>query len=77
MNLLQIGKVIMILGAGLLVVGGGLYLAGKLGLPIGQLPGDIRIEREGFTCVFPLATSIILSIILTIGLNLLVRWLNK
>jgi len=77
MNILQIGKVIMILGAGLLVVGGGLYLAGKFGLPIGQLPGDIRIEREGFTCVFPLATSIILSIILTIGLNLLVRWLNK
>jgi hypothetical protein len=77
MNLLQIGKVIMILGAGLLVVGGGVYLAGKLGLPIGQLPGDIRIEREGFTCVFPLATSIILSIILTIGFNLLVRRLNK
>ena len=77
MNLLQIGKVIMILGAGLLVVGGGVYLAGKLGLPIGELPGDIRIEREGFTCVFPLATSIILSIILTIGFNLLVRWLNK
>jgi len=77
MNLLQIGKVIMILGAGLLVVGGGVYLAGKLGLPIGELPGDIRIEREGFTCVFPLATSIILSIILTIGLNILVRRLNK
>jgi hypothetical protein len=77
MNILQIGKVIMILGAGLLVVGGGLYLAEKFGLPIGQLPGDIRIEREGFTCVFPLATSIILSIILTIGFNLLVRWLNK
>ena len=77
MNILQIGKVIMIFGAGILVVGGGLYLAGKFGLPIGQLPGDIRIEREGFTCVFPLATSIILSIILTIGFNLLVRWLNK
>ena len=77
MNLLQIGKVIMIMGTGILVVGGGLYLAGKFGLPIGQLPGDIRIEREGFTCVFPLATSIILSIILTIGFNLLVRWLNK
>ena len=77
MNLLQIGKVIMIMGAGILLVGGGLYLEGKFGLPIGQLPGDIRIEREGFTCVFPLATSIIISIILTIGLNLLVRWLNK
>lgn len=77
MNLLQIGKLIMIMGAGILVVGGGLYLAGKFGLPIGQLPGDIRIEREGFTCVFPLATSIILSIILTIGLNLLMRGLNK
>lgn len=74
---MQIGKVLMILGATLLLVGGGLYLAGKLNLPLGRLPGDIRIEREGFTCIFPLVTSIILSILLTLGLNLLAKWLNK
>lgn len=77
MNTIQVGKGIMILGAVLLVVGGGLYLAGRFGIPLGRLPGDIRIEREGFTCVFPLATMILISIILTVGLNLLARWLNK
>jgi hypothetical protein len=77
MNNLQIGKGIMILGAALLVLGGGLYLLGKFDLPLGRLPGDIRIEREGFTCVFPLVTSIILSILLTLGLNLLAKWFNK
>jgi hypothetical protein len=77
MNTLQIGKGIMVLGAVLLVVGGGLYLAGKYGLPLGRLPGDIRIEWENFTCVFPLATMILVSIVLTIVLNLLAKWLNK
>lgn len=77
MNIIQVGKGIMILGVVLLVVGGGLYLAGKFGLPLGRLPGDIRIERENFTCVFPLATMILISILLTVVLNLLARWLNK
>jgi len=77
MNLLQISKAIMILGAVLLVLGGGLYLMGKFDLPLGRLPGDIRFKREGFTCFFPLVTSIILSILLTLGLNLLAKWLNK
>jgi hypothetical protein len=77
MNSIQIGKGIMILGAVLLVVGGGLYIAGKFGIPLGRLPGDIRIERENFTCVFPLATMILVSIVLTLGLNLLGKWLNK
>ena len=77
MNTIQIAKGIMTLGAILLVVGGGLYLAGKFGIPLGRLPGDFRIERENFTCVFPLATMILVSIVLTIGLNLLMKWLNK
>ena len=77
MNAIQIGKGIMILGAVLLVVGGGVYLVGKLGVPLGQLPGDIRVERDNFTCVFPLATMILVSVVLTIVLNLLAKWLNK
>jgi len=77
MNTIQIGKGIMILGAILLVVGGGVYLFGKFGIPLGRLPGDIRIERDNFTCVFPLATMILVSILLTVVLNLLARWLNK
>ena len=75
--MLQAGRLLMIFGVVLFVIGGLLYLAGRIGLPLGNLPGDIRIQRENFTCVIPLATSIILSILLTLGLNFLIRFLNK
>jgi hypothetical protein len=41
------------------------------------LPGDIKIVRENFTCAFPIVTSIIISILATIILNLILRGLNK
>jgi len=44
---------------------------------LGRLPGDVRIERPGFTCLVPLASSIILSILLTIVLNVIVRIINR
>jgi hypothetical protein len=66
------GKFVMGAGAILLLVGGLMVLAGKSGW-IGRLPGDIRVEREGFTLYFPLATSILLSVILTLILNFLFR----
>lgn len=70
-------RYLMIAGAILFLVGGGLYLATKWGLPLGRLPGDIRIEghRSGF--YLPIVTSILVSLILTLVLNLLARWLNK
>lgn len=77
MDTQQIAKFVMALGLGVFVLGGALWLFGRLGLPLGRLPGDIRIEAGGLTCIFPLATSIILSLLLTLGLNLLARWLNK
>ena len=52
--------------AGLVLVGVGLLI--KLGLPIGRLPGDIYVKRDGFSFYFPLTTSIILSIVLTLVL---------
>ena len=67
----------MIGGIILFVVGGLIFLAAKFGLPLGRLPGDIRIEREGFSFYFPLASSILISIILTIVLNVLLRWIKK
>lgn len=66
------GKFVMAAGAILLLVGGLMVLAGKSGW-IGRLPGDIRVEREGFTLYFPLATSILLSVVLTLILNFLFR----
>ena len=50
---------------------------GRTGLPLGRLPGDIRIEREGFSCFVPIATSILISLLLTLLLNLVIRWLGR
>jgi hypothetical protein len=63
---------------GKLLLVGGLILAGvglliMVGVPIGRLPGDMTIKRGNFTFYFPLATSIIASILLTLLLALLRR----
>ena len=67
----QIGRAILILGAVLLLVGGALLLAEKLGL--GRLPGDLVVERKGFRLYVPIATSILVSLLLTAVLNLVFR----
>ncbi len=69
----QMGKYIALTGVVLLVVGLLMMFAQKLPLGLGKLPGDIVIKRDNFTFYFPLATSILLSIILTLILNLLFR----
>jgi len=57
---------------GLLIFGGlVVLLLNKLNLPLGRLPGDIKMEGERGTFYFPLATSILISILLTILLNLI------
>jgi hypothetical protein len=73
----SIARYIMLGGVVLLLIGGGIYLAAKLGLPFGRLPGDIRIEGENGSFYFPLTTSILVSILLTIFLNVILRFLKK
>jgi len=53
------------------------FLFARLELQPGRLPGDIRIQTRNLTCVFPLVTSILLSTVLTLILNLVIRFLNK
>jgi hypothetical protein len=60
-----IGKFLILLGLIIAVVGGLLLLSGKIPW-IGRLPGDIIIQKKNFTFYFPLATSILLSLILTL-----------
>lgn len=63
---------ILLIGGGLIAaLGLLLLLLSRLGL--GRLPGDIFIQRENFTFYFPLATMILLSIVLTLLMNLLRR----
>jgi hypothetical protein len=72
-DLTTIGRWVVLGGVSLLILGGILWAAGRTGIPLGRLPGDIRVEREGFSCFAPLATSLLLSILLTILLNLVLR----
>jgi hypothetical protein len=77
-----IARFLIIFGIVLLLAGGIVYLAGRTGLsldkiPLGRLPGDIRVSSKNATCFFPIATSIILSILLTVVLNIIVRYLNR
>jgi DUF2905 family protein len=44
---------------------------------LGRLPGDIRIERKSFSCTVPLATSILVSLFLTLVLYIVVRLLKR
>jgi hypothetical protein len=70
------GRMLVILGIVLVAVGGILWLGGAFGgkVPfLGRLPGDIRVERGNWSFYFPLTTSILLSIVLTLVLALLSR----
>jgi len=73
----NIARYIMIGGIVLFLIGGGIYLATKFGIPLGRLPGDIRIEGENGSFYFPVTTSILVSVVLTIVLNVIVRLLKK
>jgi len=70
---LNLGKAIIVLGAVLIAVGLLLVLLGRTGLPIGRLPGDIIYRRRNFAFYFPLTTSILLSIVLSLVLYFLSR----
>ena len=75
--MLSLARILIFTGLALLLIGGLVYVAARTGLPLGRLPGDIRIERDNFSCFFPIVTMILLSVVLTIALNVIVRFLNK
>jgi hypothetical protein len=62
------GKVLIFLGGVLLVLGVVVLLLGRTNLPLGRLPGDILYRGKNTTFYFPLATSILLSVVLSIVL---------
>jgi hypothetical protein len=75
--MLNLARILIVLGIILIVVGGVLFLASRLNLPLGRLPGDIRIQRENFSFYFPLTSGIIISVLLTVLLNLIIRLLKR
>lgn len=67
----EIGKVILGFGILLVVLGAVLMIAGRLGLPLGRLPGDIAYKGKNISVHFPIGTSILVSIVLTVVLYLI------
>ena len=61
----QVGRTLVIVGILLIIIGGALTLLGR----IPRLPGDIYVQRRGVTVYVPLATSLLLSLVLTLLLN--------
>jgi Protein of unknown function (DUF2905) len=70
----DLAKLLILLGAALLLAGILLLVVGRLHLPLGRLPGDILYRGKNTTFYFPLGTSILLSLLLTLILYLVGKW---
>jgi hypothetical protein len=66
----DVGKTLIIMGAVVALLGVVLLIAGRSGLPIGRLPGDIVYRGKNTTIYFPIVTSIVLSVILSLAFYL-------
>jgi hypothetical protein len=69
----EMGRLLLILGIALVVIGGIIMLLGRTGVPLGRLPGDILYPGKNTTFYFPLASSILISVVLSIILFLIGR----
>jgi len=70
----DLGKVLVLAGAVAIVAGVALMLLGRANLPLGRLPGDIVYRGKNTTFYFPLATSILVSVVLSAVLYLIGRF---
>jgi hypothetical protein len=70
----DLGKLLMVGGAFLLIAGFILVLLGRTNLPLGRLPGDIVYRGKNTTVYFPLVTSLLLSAVLSIVFYILSKW---
>jgi len=75
--MLNFARLLIIFGLIIILIGSLIYLLVRAGIPLGNLPGNIRIQRGNLSCVFAFGASIVLSILLTVVLNLLARFLNR
>ena len=70
----DLGKLLIVLGIVLLLTGVVLIVLGRTNLPVGRLPGDIIYRGKNTTFYFPLATSLLVSVLLSIVLYVIGRW---
>ena len=76
MTFAELGKWLVFAGLGLALLGGVMWLLGHIPF-FGNLPGDVHIQTQNFSCFFPLVSMIVLSILATIILNIIIRIVNK
>jgi hypothetical protein len=69
----DIGRVLVILGIAVAIIGALIMVLGRSGLPLGRLPGDILYRGKNTTFYFPLTTSILISIVLSLILFIISR----
>lgn len=67
------GRILVALGVALVVIGGVVMLLGRTGVPLGRLPGDFLYRGKNTTFYFPLASSVLISVVLSIVLYLIGR----
>lgn len=72
--MVEVGKALLGLGVLLVIVGAGLLLAARFGVPIGRLPGDISYRGKNVSVFLPLGTSIVLSVVLSVIFYLISRF---
>jgi hypothetical protein len=73
----NIARYTILAGIVLIVVGAILFGLARLNIPLGRLPGDIRIEGENGSFYFPIVTCILISIVISVILSLIGRFWNK
>lgn len=69
-------KWLIILGLGIALIGIFFWLSNKIGIPFGKLPGDIFYQKDKYGIYFPIVTSVVLSILLTLLFNF-ISWILK
>jgi hypothetical protein len=79
MTLDSIGALLLAVGLGIAALGGVLLLISRVPVlnQLFNLPGDIRIQTENVSCFFPIVSMIILSVLLTIIANVVIRLINR
>jgi hypothetical protein len=70
----ELGKGILVFGFVAVLIGAGIMLAARFGLPLGRLPGDVAYRGKHVSIFFPIGTSILISIVLSLIFYLLSRF---
>lgn len=70
------GKTVVLMGAAVIFVGLIIMIAAKLNINLGSLPGDVTYHKKNLTIFAPFGTMLIVSVILTVVLNIISKWKN-